>query len=57
MKHQKGLQFISGGSGLDTVMEWSIEMFDRLIASFEYLQKKYDFIVFDMGAGATQRCN
>ena len=49
-----GLSFISGGSGLDTVMEWSPEMFERLIQAFEYLQKEYDFILFDMGAGATQ---
>lgn len=50
-----GLAFISGGSGLDMVMEWSAAMFDRLIQAFEYLQQKYDFILFDMGAGATQR--
>lgn len=51
----EGLHFISGGSGLDDVLEWSEEMFERLIQAFEYLQKKYDFILFDMGAGATQR--
>jgi flagellar biosynthesis protein FlhG len=51
----EGLHFISGGSGLDNVLEWSREMFDHLIQAFEYLQKKYDFILFDMGAGATQR--
>ncbi|KAA0966497.1 MinD/ParA family protein [Sporosarcina sp. ANT_H38] len=50
-----GLSFISGGSGLDMVMEWSKEMFDRLIEAFEHLQQTYDFILFDMGAGATQR--
>lgn len=51
----EGLHFISGGSGLDNVLEWSKEMFERLIQAFEYLQQKYDFILFDMGAGATQR--
>ncbi|MBO0603050.1 MinD/ParA family protein [Sporosarcina sp. E16_3] len=50
-----GLSFISGGSGLDRVMEWSAAMFDRLIQAFEHLQQRYDFILFDMGAGATQR--
>ncbi len=50
-----GLSFISGGSGLDMVMEWSEAMFDRLIQAFEHLQQRYDFILFDMGAGATQR--
>ena len=50
----EGLNFISGGSGLDTVMEWSESMFERLISAFEFLQKEYDFVLFDMGAGATQ---
>ena len=50
----EGLPFISGGSGLNTVMEWSENMFDRLIKAFEQLQQHYDFIVFDMGR-ASQR--
>lgn len=54
-KDEDGLSFISGGSGLDTVLDWSEKMFERLIAAFEQLQKEYDFILFDMGAGATQR--
>jgi len=49
------LQYISGGSGLSGVMEWNDKMFDRLIEAFEYLQKNYDYIVFDMGAGATSQ--
>ncbi|WP_432359308.1 MinD/ParA family protein [Sporosarcina sp. UB5] len=52
---ENGLTFISGGSGLDSVLDWSHDMFDRLLAAFEQLQKEYDFILFDMGAGATQR--
>lgn len=51
----QGLHFISGGSGFDSVMEWSEAMFDRLIQAFEALQQEYDFILFDMGAGATQQ--
>ncbi len=51
----EGLSFISGGSGLDMVLEWSETMFTRLIHAFENLQVEYDFILFDMGAGATQR--
>ena len=35
-------------------MEWSEDMFNRLINAFEFLQQEYDFILFDMGAGATQ---
>lgn len=52
---EDGLVFISGGSGLDTVLDWSEDMFDRLLIAFEQLQTEYDFILFDMGAGATQR--
>ncbi|GKV64174.1 MULTISPECIES: MinD/ParA family protein [unclassified Sporosarcina] len=48
------LSFIAGGSGLETVMEWSELMFDRLIEGFTTLQSDYDVILFDMGAGATQ---
>lgn len=49
------LNYISGGSGLSGVMEWTEEMFTRLIEAFEFLQKNYDYIVFDMGAGATNQ--
>ncbi|MCG7342887.1 MinD/ParA family protein [Sporosarcina sp. ACRSL] len=51
----EGLEFISGGSGLDSVLDWSEAMFERLLNAFEELQKQYDFLIFDMGAGATQR--
>ncbi|MFJ7950544.1 MinD/ParA family protein [Lysinibacillus sp. NPDC096418] len=46
-----GLQYISGGSGMSTLLEWSDEMFERLIYAFEELQKNFDYILFDMGAG------
>ncbi|MFJ7970817.1 MinD/ParA family protein [Psychrobacillus sp. NPDC096389] len=49
------LQYISGGSGLSGVMEWDDKIFQRLIEAFEYLQKNFDYIVFDMGAGATSQ--
>ena len=48
-----GLQYISGGSGMASLLEWSEEMFQRLIHAFEELQKNYDYILFDMGAGIT----
>ena len=47
------LKYISGGSGMSSLMEWSDEMFDALITGFEELQKRFDYILFDMGAGAT----
>ncbi|ARK25786.1 ATPase [Sporosarcina sp. P37] len=48
------LAFIAGGSGLETVLEWSDTMFARLIDGFSILQRSYDVILFDMGAGATK---
>lgn len=48
-----GLKFISGGSGMSSVMEWSKDMIDALLNAFEQLQKDFDYILFDMGAGAT----
>ena len=33
------LQYISGGSGMSGILEWSEEMFNRLIEAFEYLTK------------------
>lgn len=46
-----GLHYISGGSGMATIMEWSGKTFERLIEGFELLQKEYDYVLFDMGAG------
>lgn len=48
-----GLQYISGGSGMTSIVEWSPIMFDKLIEAFQSLQKQFDYILFDMGAGAT----
>ncbi len=48
-----GLQYISGGSGMTSIVEWSPSMFDKLIEAFQSLQKQFDYILFDMGAGAT----
>ncbi|MGE7914013.1 MinD/ParA family protein [Lysinibacillus xylanilyticus] len=48
-----GLKYIAGGSGLSSVLEWSEAMFERLVYGFEQFQKNFDYILFDMGAGAT----
>ncbi|WP_447402733.1 MinD/ParA family protein [Lysinibacillus sp. fkY74-1] len=48
-----GLRYISGGSGMTNIFNWSEMMFEQLIQAFEQLQKNYDYILFDMGAGAT----
>ncbi|MDI7741680.1 MinD/ParA family protein [Lysinibacillus fusiformis] len=47
------LKYISGGSGMSSVMEWSKDMIQALLNAFEQLQKTFDYILFDMGAGAT----
>jgi len=47
------LRYISGGSGMSGVLEWSEAMFERLVHAFEQLQQSFDYILFDMGAGAT----
>lgn len=47
----EGVSYLSGGSGMSTLMDWSQAVFARLIAAFEILQKNYDFVLFDMGAG------
>lgn len=48
------LHYISGGTGLAGLLDWSGLMFDRLLTAFETLQVTYDYILFDMGAGATK---
>lgn len=50
---EANLDFIAGGSGMASLLRWSDLMFERLIFAFNELQKNYDFILFDMGAGAT----
>ncbi|MET1013982.1 MAG: P-loop NTPase, partial [Paenisporosarcina sp.] len=50
-----GMKYISGGSGLNGVLEWTEDMFERLIQAFEHFQKEFDVILFDMGAGATNK--
>lgn len=53
-REESNLDFIAGGSGMSSLLRWSDVMFDRLIFAFNELQKNYDFILFDMGAGATE---
>ncbi|CEA04494.1 Flagellum site-determining protein YlxH [Metalysinibacillus saudimassiliensis] len=48
-----GMDYIAGGSGMSSVLEWTDSMFERLILAFDELLKRYDYLLFDMGAGAT----
>lgn len=47
----EGMNYISGGSGMSSLMDWSPEVFGRLLTALETLQRDYDFVLFDMGAG------
>ncbi|KYG89525.1 MinD/ParA family protein [Metasolibacillus sp. FSL H7-0170] len=47
------VRYISGGSGMSALVEWSDAMFEALISAFRQLQQSFDYILFDMGAGAT----
>ncbi|MER1956004.1 MAG: MinD/ParA family protein [Solibacillus sp.] len=49
-----GVNYISGGSGMSSLMDWSPVVFSRLITGLETLQKEYDFVLFDMGAGIVE---
>lgn len=53
LNRENGFTYISGGSGMSNLLEWTDVQFQKLIEAFEYLQRHYDYIVFDMGAGAT----
>lgn len=49
-----GFSYIFGGSGLGRLLEWSENDFQRWIESVAKLQWEYDYILFDMGAGASK---
>jgi flagellar biosynthesis protein FlhG len=49
-----GISYISGGNGLNSVVEWEEEQQERFFEAMDQLVLKYDYIVFDMGAGATR---
>ncbi|MCH7320953.1 MinD/ParA family protein [Solibacillus sp. MA9] len=50
----EGMNYISGGSGMSSLMDWSPEVFGRLLTALETLQRDYDFVLFDMGAGIVE---
>lgn len=49
----EGVSYIFGGSGLNKILEWDQRMISRLEKAYETLQLEYDYLIFDMGAGAS----
>ncbi|WP_255437561.1 MinD/ParA family protein [Thalassobacillus sp. CUG 92003] len=47
------LSYISGGSGLSGIFNLDSQRYKQFIEQFELLVSHYDYILFDMGAGAT----
>ncbi|KAB7708069.1 P-loop NTPase [Bacillus aerolatus] len=50
----EGISYILGGSGLSRLVEWNSSHFNRWLSEVEELQRQYDYLLFDMGAGATK---
>ncbi|WLR46933.1 MinD/ParA family protein [Halobacillus litoralis] len=50
----QSLSYIAGGSGLSHIFELDQEKFAYFQSEFEELSQSFDYILFDMGAGATQ---
>src|SRR5699024_12402429 len=49
----KGLAYISGGSGLSYFFKMDQQKWAHFFSEYESVMDMYDFIIFDMGAGAT----
>jgi len=50
----EGLEYISGGSSLGSLLEMDESKRSRFFTQFEIVSKSYDYVLFDMGAGATR---
>ncbi len=50
----KGLGYIAGGSGLNELFSLNKESKDYFFEQYHKLVSSYDYIIFDMGAGATK---
>lgn len=49
-----GLDYISGGSGLGNFIEWDEVRRANFFSQYNLLSERYDYVLFDMGAGATK---
>lgn len=53
-RDKEGVSYILGGSGLNQLIEWNSSHLSRWLDDIEELQHQYDYLLFDMGAGATK---
>ncbi|MGM0750448.1 MAG: MinD/ParA family protein [Bacillota bacterium] len=53
-KNVHGISYIRGGNGLKNIVEWKEKQIERFFEVMEYAVHKYDYILFDMGAGASK---
>ena len=49
----KGLSYIAGGSSLDELLNLDNDRLDFFFEQYDRLTEKYDYILFDLGAGAS----
>ncbi|MCJ7839658.1 MinD/ParA family protein [Lederbergia sp. NSJ-179] len=49
----EGISYISAGNGLNEAIEWNAAMVSKLLEGLREIQLQYDYIIFDMAAGAT----
>jgi flagellar biosynthesis protein FlhG len=47
------LSYIAAGNGFSEIVELNEEVLERLLRDLEKIQNLYDYIIFDMGAGAS----
>src|SRR5690625_2471925 len=50
----KGLSYVAGGNSFDELIVLSDEHVNYFHHQFEWVQTNYDYIIFDLGAGATK---
>lgn len=48
-----GISYIAGGNGLNEVEKMDNRMAAKLLAGFEEVNSQYDYVIFDMAAGAS----
>ncbi|WNF35442.1 MinD/ParA family protein [Bacillaceae bacterium IKA-2] len=48
------ISFVAGGSGLSSMFQLNPQKFSRFTEQLELINGKYDYIIFDMGAGVSK---